>query len=571
MKRLDGRVGSALLAGRIDLAMSRYLLVLVRLIAAWILGFMASVAAADGKVFGEPLTTVTIPDQSALVVWDGREQQLAIETRAVGEGTRFAWVVPLPARPTSVEPLSSGIFPTLRAMTRPAVKTSHMLGPLAFVAVFVVLPIAAVAWSGRPASSIGRVLMASFLCTCVLGGLLMPSMGKARGSPGGPDDAGVEVLDRRLVGSYEVEVITAADPAAMSAWLAERGLASTPAADRVIAEYVREGWVFVASRLQREASSAEPMTPHPLLFRFPATQMVYPVRLTATDGRPLGLELYVAGAGLEEQGVRAAGLSVERCGRLLRGVSTSVDQRPSPVMADQIPLGHSRLGPLLDGAVTLTKLSGELSPQQMSRDVQIELTGEPYDAVVETKWTPEAARSFAVFVAVIVGVAVVVVAAVLARLRQSGVALGSRSIHDAAKPRSSLPLLGAVAISSLAVWSVATLVLHHRLAEVVADRRGWRLSLSGWQSAVWDAASSAGPLVFASDEAWVAMVDRVVTKRDGLSKWSALGLTRGDAPGQYRAELTRDGVGLVRLVDMTGVERVIEVPASAFVEQPARP
>lgn len=570
MKRLDGRVGSALLAGRIDLAMSRYLLVLVRLIAAWILGFMASVAAADGKVFGEPLIAVTIPDQSALVVWDGREQQLAIETRAVGEGTRFAWVVPLPARPTSVEPLSSGIFPTLRAMTRPAVKTSHMLGPLAFAAVFVVLPIAAMAWSGRPASSIGRVLLGLSLCTCVLGGLLMPSMGKARGSPGGPDDAGVEVLDRRLVGSYEVEVVAAADPAAMSAWLAERGLASTPAADRVIAEYVSEGWVFVASQLQREASSAEPMTPHPLLFRFPATQMVYPVRLTATDGRPLGLELYVAGAGLEEQGVRAAGLSVERCGRLLRGVSTSVDQRPSPVRANRIPLGHSRLGPLLDGAVTLTKLSGELSPQQMSRDVQIELTGEPYDAVVETKWTPEAARSFAVFLAVIVGVAVVVVAAVLARLRHSGFRWGLGRSRGGEAP-SLLPLLGAVAFSSLAVWTVATVVLHHRLSEVVGDRRGWKLSLSGWQSAVWDAASSAGPLVFASDEAWVAMVDRIVSERDGLSKWSALGLTRGDAPGQYRAELTRDGVGLVRLVDMTGVERVIEVPASAFVEQPARP
>lgn len=69
---------------------------------------------ADGKVF-PPVATpaeVTIPDQRALISWANGMERLIIETRLAGSGTNFAWVVPLPSRPT-VEPATSGLFPTL--------------------------------------------------------------------------------------------------------------------------------------------------------------------------------------------------------------------------------------------------------------------------------------------------------------------------------------------------------------------------------------------------------------------------------------------------------------------------
>lgn len=69
---------------------------------------------ADGKVFSPTAvpTEVRIPDQRALLSWSNGVERLVIETRFVGAGTNFAWVVPLPSRPV-VEPASRGLFPTL--------------------------------------------------------------------------------------------------------------------------------------------------------------------------------------------------------------------------------------------------------------------------------------------------------------------------------------------------------------------------------------------------------------------------------------------------------------------------
>ena len=77
---------------------------------------------ADGKAFPPVAvsTEVTMPDQRALLVWSNGVERLAIETRIVGEGTNFAWVVPLPSEP-KVEAATVGLFPTLAWLTPPKV------------------------------------------------------------------------------------------------------------------------------------------------------------------------------------------------------------------------------------------------------------------------------------------------------------------------------------------------------------------------------------------------------------------------------------------------------------------
>ena len=47
-------------------------------------------------------------------------EQLVIETSFLGEGTNFAWVVPLP-NPPIVEAATTGLFPTLQYLFRPQI------------------------------------------------------------------------------------------------------------------------------------------------------------------------------------------------------------------------------------------------------------------------------------------------------------------------------------------------------------------------------------------------------------------------------------------------------------------
>ena len=58
---------------------------------------------ADGKVFPVIDHRASIPDQQALIAWRDGIETLAIETRFVGTGTDFAWVVPLPSVPLSLD------------------------------------------------------------------------------------------------------------------------------------------------------------------------------------------------------------------------------------------------------------------------------------------------------------------------------------------------------------------------------------------------------------------------------------------------------------------------------------
>lgn len=68
---------------------------------------------ADGKFFPPTAlpANVTIPDQRALIHFTNGIERLVIETRFVGEGTNFAWVVPLPSQPV-IEAATTGLFPT---------------------------------------------------------------------------------------------------------------------------------------------------------------------------------------------------------------------------------------------------------------------------------------------------------------------------------------------------------------------------------------------------------------------------------------------------------------------------
>jgi hypothetical protein len=64
-------------------------------------------------------------------------------------------------------------------------------------------------------------------------------------------------------------------------------------AEPVIASYVKDGWVFVATKVRRDKPDNEPSTPHPLSFTFKTDKPVYPMRLTGLNSQSLMVDLYV--------------------------------------------------------------------------------------------------------------------------------------------------------------------------------------------------------------------------------------------------------------------------------------
>ncbi len=373
---------------------------------------------ADGKAFPPVAvsTEVTMPDQRALLVWSNGVERLAIETRIVGEGTNFAWVVPLPSAP-KVEAATVGLFPTLAWLTPPKLVNetesgwwwvwsasglaslflrvrretpSEWMDGVAIFAIGAGL-VGAVGDMFGVASAIEAALLSawtvrrlrrgepvwgSFALLLVLltliTGMLLPALGTAGGSaPAQPEADGVRVLDRQVAGVFESTTVLAKDPAALATWLKTNGYRLPESARPVIEAYVRDGWVFVASRVRREAAFDGPHALHPLVFTFATAKPVYPLRLTGVDNGPLKVELFVLGPAR----ARIPGFEVVDA-RPTAYPDPDLKFRQSPQLSPPtLNVIHPALRALAGDAAFETRMKATLSPEQMRADAVVEWDG----------------------------------------------------------------------------------------------------------------------------------------------------------------------------------------------------
>jgi hypothetical protein len=132
-----------------------------------------------------------------------------------------------------------------------------------------------------------------------------------------------------------------------------------PQDESVIAGYVKERWVFVASKVKRANVYFEATTLHPLAFTFATKTPVYPTRLTALANTDCLMVFYVFG----EARARASHFSVVRCDKLVPPGTPGVVRPGGPIRISDPEvlkfIGSSTVG---------TKLSGTLTPQQMQQD-----------------------------------------------------------------------------------------------------------------------------------------------------------------------------------------------------------
>lgn len=491
---------------------------------------------ADGKVFNTRVVTAPtqIPDQRAIIVCHEEAETLVIDTAFVGEGTDFAWVVPLPAKP-DVKALSPGAFECLQAAFAPRVEALHTAFVVAPAVWLLILALSMHLKAWR------RVVVLILLFT--LGVLaLLPSLGSSRGLSPSPAPS-VRIVNRQEVGSFEVTTLAADDAKSLTSWLTANGFSVSPKAQGVIDAYIADGWVFVASKLQRDAPGITTSRPHPLAFTFPTTRHVYPMRLTGAEAdRPLDLELYVFGA----SEAATPGLKPVRSDKVLIDFterrSSEIGSRSlrQPLESD-VTIQHSELGPLVGESSWATKLTGTLPVAEMQKDLYL-------------NWSPGVSRGASVYarddVAKIAGACVLVVLAVWA--------LVIKAIRPKSKRLRSLIALGhglvAVAIVLVAFFAIPGVRVTTDAARYgpryLADawwEAGQSLEKDGRVLSNWYPESKDVPL---EDQAEVdrvlsIFIERFEQERTRLGeRGTKLWPQTGDWPGRYKVERTHDVVKL---------------------------
>lgn len=359
-----------------------------------------SAALADGCFFKERRFAAPSPTpaQRALIIHRDGVERLVVESTAEPEGQTFGWILPLPAKPSSVEVATPGVLDTLDLFTRPRIESRGSWLEVLLPAGLVFLLVMALRLydSRRKGSPTIRGTLEVTVVALLLLGLLavvaIPNLQAGRLGPSGADIPGVASSEPRRVGNYEVTVLEAKDASALGSWLEKNGLSGLPPAGfPIVDSCIARGWVFLAARLEREG--AGPATPHPLSVTFPSAKPIYPMRLTALAGGTTDLRLHVVANG----SAACAPLDVRFSGRLEVRESPLYGfwgEAPRSMLAsgsswDGRGLAHPGLHDLLWSGCVVTRLEGSMTSAAMDRDLEFDIG--PLEEYTHVLYTPRAA------------------------------------------------------------------------------------------------------------------------------------------------------------------------------------
>ena len=227
----------------------------------------AQAARADGCFVSRwnKQKDINEPTQKAIIVHDQGREDLVLQVKYEGPAEDFGWLIPVPGLP-EVRKGSMDCFYELSKLTQRRFGERH----------------------GLTESTDLR-------------------MG---------DDAGVKVIEIKTVGAYEVAVISARNAASLDEWLDAHQFIFPKGNQDVLDSYVKKQWCFVAARIDPNqsgftlVSGAPKKTPipastrkqlasgelHPLVISFPSDKCVFPLAISAVNGNPSEVSLYVLSA-----------------------------------------------------------------------------------------------------------------------------------------------------------------------------------------------------------------------------------------------------------------------------------
>jgi hypothetical protein len=172
----------------------------------------------------------------ALLSWEDDQETMLVAVRYTSAEDEFAWMMPFPAAPEVDEGTIDPILAARDISTPP----------------------------------------------------LPPSDGDGAGAP----QAGVDVIDREVVGDLEFVTLGGEQAAELQRWMRREGFAFHDTQEAAVQEYLDQEWVIVAARVLPGAPAEGEMVP--VRFRFDAEEPVYPLRVAGSShSDALPMELYV--------------------------------------------------------------------------------------------------------------------------------------------------------------------------------------------------------------------------------------------------------------------------------------
>jgi hypothetical protein len=312
----------------------------------------------------------TVVDQSAERIIFKQHADGGLETlldiRYQGDPRSFAWVIPVSGVAQKTEIVDLSVFELLDSLTAPIIEQS-----------------------------------------CEFAGASSGDAGAPRESDAGPPELNVddippvEVLDRRVVGQYDIATLAAKDAKALTEWLRDNGYRITDEMVPFIGLYLGQGLDFMAIKL---VAGAKVDGIKPLHLRYAAGTPLVPLRLASLAAVPeMGLTVIHLGEGritpantaeLEPDLNQLAWDSQSQTSNWSALVARTIDANGGEGMvvdyagaADPIELGaqtpgegrfvagedeaaaRAAVGALLDGVQYVTRLSGRYSPEEMGIDL----------------------------------------------------------------------------------------------------------------------------------------------------------------------------------------------------------
>ena len=214
-------------------------------------------ALADGKVVPPRDYKGSLEEraQEAIILFEGSQdkggatEDLILKIQVHGSAKSFAWVIPFPNEPR-IEKESPKLFQELFDYVEARTYRAH---------------------KGEGS--------------------------KLKGMEAKPAARGVDVLSRRVVGSFDTAVVRERVAGALNQWLDKEGFQRLSDAEDVIGFYRTKGYVFACIKVSdAEMAKDKPVDSHPLRFSFRTggrDGIFYPMRMTGLQTERFDVDLYV--------------------------------------------------------------------------------------------------------------------------------------------------------------------------------------------------------------------------------------------------------------------------------------
>ena len=179
------------------------------------------------------------------------------------------------------------------------------------------------------------------------------------------DSTGIDIINEQSVGIFDTVTLSATDPDALINWLQENEYKYSAEDKDIIDYYIQRGWVFTAMKIDVSSESGAyedyryayyRYNINPVLFRYSANSLVYPVRLASINASErTDLVIYV----LSDSKMTFLGARMEYANR--------IDEDEFEEILDRFPA----FGGLMGRHRYFTKLKRTFSIMEMDEDIEI--------------------------------------------------------------------------------------------------------------------------------------------------------------------------------------------------------